>query len=1294
MSCSAKDSKEPGTPEKKSTDGSIVSSGKMIGSYAVSTVSRPLSLTQKGLTRSVSSLKSIPGNGLVSSSADLVGSVLRDAVPSVMKRTVSDAGDEDDIVKSKYMMRSIAGLLGTASAYAGMESAQVINDITEQVSHELSSVKEEKTVDAPLGRPLAERTPTLFEISVQPNTHLPKLNEQNADVASVPDQASVKKAIEENIMAEEACKYSIFKQLRDKFSLTEEDIMVYDSTAWLLKDVLIQGYCFITLHHFLFFAYLPKADGQIQMTGNINLKSSIRGVTRYWAVLKDNLLSLYSSVTNVYFPLETIDLNEVTKVEIVTADNDPNKFTNTFKIYTKDRTYIFIADSSLAARGWYNTLKRQQFTTQNSGKNYISLKIPLRNILELDDEEIINQSVTLVVRATETQYSYTIDDYIFMFLDSSGSLVKEKLVHQLQELMKNGETILYNESRHSTISELASIDTKLAQLKTDDGQVVETPPRSPSIAITRSPSPSIESDIPEPVQFPSPGKKSPVLLRPISKINRLRSRSGDWIQHTRPVSFLLNRNRDDTKVEETVVIDDDEEIPTTEHYGDPKLIRSVTNEDIKRNVPSAKEESSTSWTPRPIKNLADMWKAKAQHYENGQITFAETESKSANYIHGKNATDAAKRFIDHFKLNEEEHLISTYYGYLTKNIPVYGKFYLSSTKVCFRSLIPGSNTTMILPIANIDTCYKEKSFRFSYFGLVIVVRGHEELFLEFYTGAARNDMETLLLKRIADIAEETTSTSSVTKNDAIVSTDAFIENNRNFAKLKYVEDKISAGGFNIPLLFDQNPNVTVNITSNRKYNIGLITIGSRGDVQPYIALGQGLLKEGHNVTIITHAEFKEFVEENGIQFRSIAGNPAKLMALMVEHESMSIGMLREASKKFGGWIKELLSTSWNACKNEKFDIIIESPSCIAGIHIAEALRVAYFRAFTMPWTRTRAYPHAFVVPDKKRGGNYNYMSYVLFENVYWRGTSAAINKWRVQSLGLRKTTLEQLQQNKVPFLYNVSLTIFPPSVDFNEWVKVTGYWFLDQKSNYTPPPDLVEFIKKAKDLQKKIVYIGFGSIVVSNASEMTQCIVDSVKKSGVYCILNKGWSERLGDKSAKIIDTVLPECIFNAGNVPHDWLFPQLDGAVHHGGSGTTGATLRFGLPTIIKPFFGDQFFYANRAEEIGVGLALRKFNSKTLASSLTEITTNPRFKERALLIKKRINKEDGVKTAINCIYGELEYARSLIYAKNPIEPDDKQATEIPSGLHIDGNLDKLPQKVLSVVPTSPTTVDDPWILL
>jgi len=132
-----------------------------------------------------------------------------------------------------------------------------------------------------------------------------------------------------------------------------------------------------------------------------------------------------------------------------------------------------------------------------------------------------------------------------------------------------------------------------------------------------------------------------------------------------------------------------------------------------------------------------------------------------------------------------------------------------------------------------------------------------------------------------------------------------------------------------------------------------------------------------------------------------------------------------------------------------------------------------------------------------------------------------------------------------------------------------GYWFLDDSENSTakkwePPANLLQFIDKARAKQKKIVYIGFGSIVVSDPEAMTKCILEAVKKSGVYAILSKGWSDRLSVKKADTLATAiegpLPPEIFNITSVPHDWLFSRIDAACHHGGAGTTGASLR-GLP-------------------------------------------------------------------------------------------------------------------------------------
>ncbi len=599
-----------------------------------------------------------------------------------------------------------------------------------------------------------------------------------------------------------------------------------------------------------------------------------------------------------------------------------------------------------------------------------------------------------------------------------------------------------------------------------------------------------------------------------------------------------------------------------------------------------------------------------------------------------------RHYRRHFSVRLLKPLMASYICSLRKAIPIHGKLYLGEDYLCFRSLLPGVATKMILPLSEVEGCRREKKLK-PFSGLTIVVKGYDELYIDFGLAKARDDCEQMLnWETLEDAADD----------DAILTPVAHgatgrIEN----ARIKLFEDKLNAAaGLDIPIMLEDLPFFKTEIRPTQLLNFTLLTIGLRGDVQPYIALARGLMAEGHNVTIATHREFGDWVREHRIAFEEVAGDPTELMLLMVTHGLILVAFIKEASAKFKGWIADLLDTSWRACQHAKTDILIESPLAMAGLHIAEAMGIPYFRAFTMPWLRTRAYPHAFIVPDQRKGGSYNYLTHVMFETVFWKGILGPVNRWRVEELGIPRTNLIKMQQLRVPFLYNISPTIFPPSVDFPDWVKVTGYWFLDEGGDeYKPPHDIARFIESARRDGKKLVYIGFGSIVVKDAASLTRAIIEAVKESDVRCILNKGWSDRLLEKKEDD-DEDAPDCpeIYNTGSVPHDWLFPRIDAAVHHGGSGTTGASLRAGLPTVIKPFFGDQFFYASRVEEIGVGLALRKLNAKLLAKCLRTATTDAKMQEKALKTKERIRHENGVMNAIECIYSELEYARDFSLSK------------------------------------------------
>ena len=630
-----------------------------------------------------------------------------------------------------------------------------------------------------------------------------------------------------------------------------------------------------------------------------------------------------------------------------------------------------------------------------------------------------------------------------------------------------------------------------------------------------------------------------------------------------------------------------------------------------------------------LEKVSGMWAGNRKHY--GQNEAALPDDRDVDPEDDEAQVGAGDRFRAHFALPASEKLQATYFGHLHRVLPLYGKIYISNRKFCFRSLLPGTRTKLILPLKDIENVDKEKGFRFGYHGLVVVIRGHEELFFEFGKSEDRDDCAVTLLQILESVKYMAESGTIAEPNDdqadeAKDELRLLQEARRNSAILDQnlvlpdTNETVYSHDDPAPILFDDHdPRVAIlNFKPPKPLRITCLTIGSRGDVQPYIALCKGLLADGHKPRIATHREFEPWIRQHGIDFKPVGGDPAELMRICVENGMFTYSFLREASSKFRGWIDELLVSAWEACQES--DLLIESPSAMAGIHIAEALQIPYFRAFTMPWTRTRAYPHAFAVPDHKVGGAYNYYSYVMFDNVFWKAIAAQVNRWRKKDLGLRSTGLDKMQPNKVPFLYNFSPHVVAPPLDYSDWVRVTGYWFL-KDPDFEPPEELTKFIQKARDDKKKLVYIGFGSIVVSDPAGLTKTVVESVLKADVRCILSKGWSDRLGDPAALKVEVALPPEICHVKSVPHDWLFTQIDAAVHHGGAGTTGASLRAGLPTICKPFFGDQFFFGSRVEDLGVGICLKRVNVSILSRALWESVHDERMIVKARLLGEQIRK-------------------------------------------------------------------------
>ncbi|KAI8626708.1 hypothetical protein F5Y19DRAFT_214387 [Xylariaceae sp. FL1651] len=444
-----------------------------------------------------------------------------------------------------------------------------------------------------------------------------------------------------------------------------------------------------------------------------------------------------------------------------------------------------------------------------------------------------------------------------------------------------------------------------------------------------------------------------------------------------------------------------------------------------------------------------------------------------------------------------------------------------------------------------------------------------------------------------------------------------------------------------------------------RLNVVIQIVGSRGDVQPFVALGQ-ILKNtyGHRVRVATHATFQKFVEENGLEFFAIGGDPAELMAFMVKHPGLMPGLdaLKngEITKRRKG-IEQIVMGCWRSCietgdglgpaprfdrgaTNDRpnlppvagdsvhkpfvADAIIANPPSFAHIHVAEKLGVPLHLMFTMPWSPTRAFPQplANIQSSNTDPVTTNYLSYAMVEMMTWQGLGDVINRFRTKILDLEPLPLiwapGVLTRLRIPYTYCWSPALIPKPNDWGNHIDIAGFYFLNLASSFSPEPELAAFLAAGPPP----VYIGFGSIVVDDPDGLTKIIFDAVAETGVRALVSKGWGG-LGADSVGI-----PDGVFMLGNVPHDWLFNHVSAVCHHGGAGTTAAGIQAGKPTIVVPFFGDQPFWGAMIARAGAGpepIPYKKLTSAGLAEAI-RVALKPETREKAKDLGEKIREEKG----------------------------------------------------------------------
>lgn len=406
--------------------------------------------------------------------------------------------------------------------------------------------------------------------------------------------------------------------------------------------------------------------------------------------------------------------------------------------------------------------------------------------------------------------------------------------------------------------------------------------------------------------------------------------------------------------------------------------------------------------------------------------------------------------------------------------------------------------------------------------------------------------------------------------------------------------------------------------------ISILAYGSRGDVQPFLALATGLRKVGHSVLLAAPYRFSDLAAALHVPFFPLAGDPQEISVAINAAGTNLYGMVKSIRDYAVGIAPQVVSQMMEASAGA--DLLVHSFLFTSGAHgLARSMGIPDISIQTFPmFAPTRAYPNVGFPP---LGGTGNYLSHWLATQVFRLGSESGFRQ--IQSL-LPATFPRDLSwpfegQHPSPLLIACSPHVIPPDRHWRENVHVSGYLFLDEEG-YQPPADLDQFINAGP----APVCVTFGSMVNKATERMRAQVLGALDRQGERVILLSGWGIP-ASSSAK--------SVFCLDSVPHSWLFPRCKVVIHHGGAGTTAAALRAGVPAIIIPHTADQPFWARRVRELGAGalpMPIQGLSTPRMLAALDEVS-RPEIIAGARRLANELASEDGVGMAVRLIERQME---------------------------------------------------------
>lgn len=386
------------------------------------------------------------------------------------------------------------------------------------------------------------------------------------------------------------------------------------------------------------------------------------------------------------------------------------------------------------------------------------------------------------------------------------------------------------------------------------------------------------------------------------------------------------------------------------------------------------------------------------------------------------------------------------------------------------------------------------------------------------------------------------------------------------------------------------------------------TIGSRGDVQPYINLCQGLRDVGHEVTLATNPTLCPLAEAHGV--KAVPVGPAVDMGevgarLMAQSfNNMWIGMIR-VMQLGARLVEEAYPDVLKVCAGA--DLVITSDTT-SGIAEAEKLG--------LPWMSVTLQPARLPLKDANVS---------FFGKLIGKLFVMPTNRFRKRVGAPPVADISSIMSGRM-ILLPVSKAVAPFDPRWPSHIRQTSYWFARPVSSWSPPTDLLKFL--ATGPKPIAVSLGVMSLSGKQSRESAKIVLEAARQAGVRAIV-QGWDKDL-------IEPGVVDSVYLAGSMPHQWLFDQVDAIVHHGGFGTTAAALRAGVPSIVIPHVIDQFYWGQRVYELGVGpkfISRGELTAEKLAQAIRQTMSEIQMQSKAAELGQAIRAEaDGVSLAVQII--------------------------------------------------------------